>query len=141
VLLVNRGWLPMQSDRRQLPEIPTSPDKQLISGMLRKPTTGGPRLGGADRLVTDHWPQLVTYFDHDVISGALEEPLEGWVLLLDPDDPSGFEDREWQPATMAPAVHRAYAWQWFSLAVATLIIWLALGFRRGRPTPKSIPTE
>jgi surfeit locus 1 family protein len=132
VLLVNRGWLPLQPDRRRLPEIETPLEKRLISGLLRQPATGGPRLGGADRLASDRWPQLVTYFDWDDIGAALAEPLPQRVLQLDPDDPSGFEDREWQAAVMTPATHRAYAWQWFSLAVASIIIWIALGFRRGK---------
>lgn len=131
-LLVNRGWLPLQADRRQLPEIPTTTEKRMISGLLKQPSPGGPRLGDADQLSVDRWPQLVTYFDLDAISKSLEVPLKPWQLQLDPDDPTGFEDRQWQAAVMTPAVHRAYAWQWFSLAVACIIIWVSLGFNRGR---------
>lgn len=131
-LLVNRGWLLMPPDRRKLPDVPTVPGKLMISGMLKRPPTGGPRLGDPDKLTPDRWPQLVTYFDLDAIEKSLGVELEQWLLQLNQDDPTGFEDREWQAAVMTPAVHRAYAWQWFSLALATLIIWITLGFRRGQ---------
>jgi len=131
-LLVNRGWLPMPPDRRQLPDIPTTSEERMISGMLKRPSAGGPQLGDPDKLSTDHWPQLVTYFDLDAIGAALHLELEPWLLQLDRDDPAGFEDREWRAAVMTPAVHRAYAWQWFSLALATFIIWITLGFRHGQ---------
>jgi surfeit locus 1 family protein len=135
-LLVNRGWLPMPPDRRRLPAIPTAPEKQMLSGLLKRPVTGGPRLGAPDELSTGDWPQLVTYFDLDAISQALDVPLAQWLLQLDRDDPAGFEDRQWQAAVMTPAVHRAYAWQWISLSLATLIIWVAIGFRRGQRRSK-----
>ena len=131
-LLVNRGWLPLQPDRRNLPDVPTDPRKQMISGLLKQPTTGGQRLGEPDVLVPDNWPQLITWFDLELIESSLGTPLSHWELQLDRYDANGFADREWQAAVMTPQVHRAYAWQWFALALATLIIWITLGIRRGQ---------
>jgi cytochrome oxidase assembly protein ShyY1 len=99
---------------------------------MKKPVTGGHRLGDPDVLVRDQWPQLITYLDLDSISSALEAPLEPWLLQLDSDDPSGFAGRQWKAAVMEPKVHRAYALQWFSLMLATIIIWVTLGIRRGQ---------
>ena len=132
VVLVNRGWLPMAPDRRKLPGVPTDPAARTITGLLKKPVEAGYRLGQPDIFRPGQWPQLVTYLDVSAIGTALETNLPDWILLLDPQDPSGFEDRQWQPAVMTPEVHRAYAIQWFALALATLIIWLTLGFRRGQ---------
>jgi surfeit locus 1 family protein len=133
-ILINRGWLPLAPDRRSLPEFDTNPAQQRISGMLTRPVTGGQRVGGADELVTDQWPQLMTYLDLDSIGAATEKSLEPWVLLLDAADPSGFEDRQWRAAVMEPKVHGAYALQWFSLAAAAMVIWIVLGVRRARQT-------
>lgn len=135
-LLVNRGWLPLQPDRRQLPEIPTETNIRMISGLLKQPSTDGHRLGEPDVLTKDQWPQLVTYFDLEVIAHSLETSLPPWVLQLDKDNSAGFADREWQAAVMTPQVHRAYAWQWFSLALVTLIIWTTLSVRRGQNPPE-----
>jgi surfeit locus 1 family protein len=131
-VLVNRGWLPLAADRRSLPEFDTAPTKQRISGILTRPVTGGHRVGDADKLVQDQWPQLMTYLDLDSIGAATEKSLEPWVLLLDATDESGFEDRQWRAAVMEPKMHSAYALQWFSLAAAAVVIWLVLGVRRAR---------
>ena len=129
-LLVNRGWLPLPPDRRSLPGVETDGSLRTIAGILNKPSTGGQRIGEPDVLVADRWPQLVTYLDLDSVSSALNSSLEPWLLQLEPEDESGFEGRQWQAAVMGPEVHGAYALQWFSLAVAALIIWITLGVRK-----------
>jgi surfeit locus 1 family protein len=131
-ILVNRGWLPMPPDRRTLPAVPTEAAERTIAGILRKPSTGGQRLGDPDVITPDQWPQLVTYLDLDSVAAALDAPLEEWLLQLEADDPAGFAGRQWKAAVMEPGVHRAYALQWFALMVATFIIWLTLGVRRGQ---------
>jgi surfeit locus 1 family protein len=132
VILVNRGWLRLQPDRRKLPTVATEPAGRVISGILKKPAMDGQRLGDPDVLTVDSWPQLVTYLDLDSIGAALENKVEPWLLQLDPEDSAGFEGRQWKAAVMGPEVHRAYALQWFSLMVATFIIWLSLTVRRGQ---------
>ena len=131
-VLVNRGWLFFPPDRSHLPTVPSVSPKRRISGILKKPSNDGPRLGEPDLLVPDKWPQLVTYLDMDAVAKALQLSLEPWILQLDQSDPAGFEGRDWKAAAMKPEVHRAYAVQWFSLALATIIIWLALAWRRGK---------
>jgi surfeit locus 1 family protein len=130
LLLVNRGWLPLPPDRRSLPEVNTRPDRQGIRGILVPPPGKGPQLGEADRLDPDRWPQLATYPDREAIAAALGEPLLPWTIQLDRDDPNGFAGRDWRAAVMPPQTHGAYALQWFSLAIAAVVIWLLLGFRR-----------
>jgi cytochrome oxidase assembly protein ShyY1 len=132
VLLVNRGWLPMPSDRLSLPLVPTDDSPGTISGRLNVLPTEGIRVGKADILATDHWPQLVTYLEPGAVGAALGVSLAPWIVQLDAVDDSGFEDRHWKPAVMGPAVHGAYAFQWFSLLAVTIIIWIALGIRRAR---------
>jgi cytochrome oxidase assembly protein ShyY1 len=131
-LLVNRGWLPLAPDRRSLPEFATGGEARSLRGRLVRPSVGGPRLGGADELAVDRWPQLVTYLDLDAAGTALGVPLQPWIVQLDAADESGFGDRQWTPAVMTPQVHGAYAVQWLALAVVTVIIWLTLGLRRGQ---------
>jgi len=131
-LLVNRGWLPLPPDRASLPEIPADGDPRSIHGRLVSPVARGPRLGSADVLVPDRWPQLITYLNLADISAALSEQLQPWIVQLDADDPSGFGDRQWSAAVMKPARHGAYAVQWLALCATALIIWIVLGIRRGR---------
>ena len=131
-ILVNRGWLPLPPDRRTLPPVPTVKSVRTINGILKKPGTDGPRLGQPDELVTDKWPQLITYLDLETVSDALDTPLHPWLVQLDPAEPGGFEGRQWKAAVMGPEVHGAYAFQWFALALATIIIWLTMGVRRAQ---------
>jgi surfeit locus 1 family protein len=129
-ILVNRGWLPLPPDRRSLPSVKTDGSVRTITGILSKPSTGGQRIGEPDVLEADVWPQLVTYLDLDSVGIALGTSIEPWLVQLDQQDTSGFEGRQWQAAVMGPEVHGAYALQWFSLSIATLIIWITLGVRK-----------
>jgi surfeit locus 1 family protein len=136
-LLVNRGWLPLPPDRLKLPEIWTSEGSLTIRGRLNRISDDGLRIGEADVLTTDQWPQLVTYLDLETASTALGTELAPWLVQLDADDSSGFADRQWKAAVMEPAVHGAYAFQWFSLFAAAIIIWIVLGVRRAQTEAKA----
>lgn len=132
VLLVNRGWLPLPPDRSSLPEFASVGANQSIRGRLAPLPEEGLRLGEADIVAPDEWPQLVTYLDLEAAAAALGRPLQPWILQLNADDPNGFEGREWQPAVMEPETHGAYAVQWLALLAATVVIWILLGLRRGQ---------
>lgn len=136
-LLVNRGWLPLPADRLKLPEVPTDGATRVLSGRMWAPSTGGVRLGEPDALSSDQWPQLVTYLEPVAIEQALGLSLSPELMLLDAADPSGFEGRQWKAAEMTPAVHGAYAVQWFGLAVACIVIWVVLGVKRAVPGRKA----
>jgi surfeit locus 1 family protein len=52
------------------------------------------------------------------------------LLLLDAGAPDGFE-REWRPAMrFGPERHLGYAIQWFALALALTVIFVALSLQR-----------
>lgn len=131
VVLVNRGWLPLPPDRSYLPEVPTDDSLRTLSGRLNRLPTEGPRVGEADVLRPDNWPQLVTYFDQPPVEQAIGSSLEPWLVQLDADQATGFEGRQWKAAVMEPKVHGAYAVQWFGLMTAAIVIWFVLGFRHG----------
>lgn len=139
VVLVNRGWLPLPPDRKTLPDIPTDDSLRTIRGRLNLLRTQGPRLGEADVLVEDAWPQLVTYLDPEPLSEALGRPLPPWLVQLDATEPGGFEGRQWRAAVMEPATHGGYAVQWFALSLAAVIIWITLGVRNAYARNTSAP--
>ncbi len=137
-ILVNRGWLPLAANRKSLPRVPTPAGPLVIRGRLNSAPVPGRRLGPADKLVRDHWPQLVTYLDIADISRALGRPLDPHVVQLARSDPSGFSGRDWKPVYLTAARHRAYAFQWFSLAAACIVIWIFTGLRKAdKGSPKS----
>lgn len=131
-VLVNRGWLPLPPDRGSLPVITTPDGIVELSGRLAPLRSPGVQLGEPVTLQPDRWPQLMVYPDWGRIEAALGRPLHHQVLYLDANSVAGFEDRNWTPFTMGPDRHRAYAVQWYGLALTALVIWLVLGVNAGR---------
>lgn len=129
-ILVNRGWLPLASDRKTLPDIPTPQHEIVLRGMLNILPVPGRILGSTDQLGREQWPQLVTYLKLDDISGSLGMPLESWVIQLSESEPDGFDGRDWKPVFMSSSRHRGYAFQWFALVAACIVMWIFIGFRK-----------
>jgi len=67
------------------------------------------------------------------LAAALGRPLSSRILLLDPAAPFGYV-RAWQPPGLPPLRHFSYAVQWWSFALATLVLWAVLS-RRSQPPP------
>ncbi|HOX72536.1 MAG TPA: SURF1 family protein, partial [Dokdonella sp.] len=65
----------------------------------------------------------------------LGRPIDTRVLLLDADAASGFV-REWTPQILPPERHRGYAFQWFCFALASVVIFIVLHWRRVQPGSK-----
>jgi cytochrome oxidase assembly protein ShyY1 len=70
------------------------------------------------------WPKRAVYPILDEIADVLGEPIQPFVLLLDPEDSYGFF-RHWIPAEMGPGRHYAYALQWIAMGIvlAGMLIW------------------
>ncbi|MGA9573386.1 MAG: SURF1 family protein [Lysobacterales bacterium] len=129
-ILVNRGWLPLAADRKSLPMIPTPQNQVILKGILNTPPVPGRMLGAADQLDQDNWPQLVTYLNLKDISESMGTPLETWVVQLSKSEPDGFEGRDWKPVYLNSSRHQGYAFQWYALLAACVVMWVYLGFRK-----------
>lgn len=129
-ILVNRGWLPLAPDRKALPEIPTPQHELVLKGMLNTLPVPGRILGSADELQQEQWPQLVTYLNLSDISESLGVTLEDWVIQLSKSEANGFDGREWKPVFLSSSRHKGYAFQWFALVAACVVMWIFLGFRK-----------
>jgi len=130
LILVNRGWLPLAADRQSMPGIPTPQHETVVRGMLNTIPVPGRMLGAADEIQDDKWPQLVTYLNTKNIGLSLDAPLENWVIQLDDSEQAGFEDRDWKPVFLTPRKHRGYAFQWYALTTASIVLWIFSSFRR-----------
>lgn len=129
VFLVNRGWMPAsyQDGQRVLPrEIPTPAGTVGISGILNDPPRVGIQLGRADALDAHDWPNLMTYLEIDRVREVLGPEVDERIIQLNADHSAGFEGRDWPVVNMGPERHRAYAFQWFLIALAVFVIWVVL---------------
>jgi surfeit locus 1 family protein len=129
-ILVNRGWLPLAPDRQSLPAVPTPLHETVLRGILNTLPVPGRILGAADKMQADEWPQLVTYLNHHDIAQSLNLPLEKWVVQLSKSEQAGFEDRNWKPVYLSSSRHKGYAFQWFALALVSLVLWVFMGYRK-----------
>jgi surfeit locus 1 family protein len=130
-LLVDRGWVPMGATRSELPATDVAETSREIFGRLDDLPEPGVRLSGqaADGLPTT-WPQVMNFPRHDDLERVLGRPLQARIVRLDAAQPDGYE-RAWTPSFgFGPQRHLGYAVQWFALAVAVVVIYLVLSFKR-----------
>lgn len=129
-VLVNRGWVPRGQYREILPDV-TAPKGVLdVVGKLFPP----PRvfLLGSAGYELEGWPLVVQSVDIGRIENNLGYELVDWLIMMAPDAPGGYT-RVWMPYYgIAPQRHQAYAFQWFSLAIALVIIYIVMTVRRAQ---------
>jgi len=122
-VLVNRGWLSESPDRMVLPEVEVDVEPRTIQGLLNHPPGVGIKMGSLDDS-RPGWPKAVPYLDNDWVALQLAADIKPWVVLLSDDEPDGFV-RQWRPSVrMTPEKHMGYAFQWFSLAVALIFLYI-----------------
>ena len=133
-VLVNRGWLPADGDRRVLPDIRVGHEPREVLGRIEQLPQPGITLATVPPADTAAWPRRLLFPTTGQVSAQLGTPLRSYQLLLDPVAPDGYQ-RVWQPGGMRPDRHRAYAVQWFGLALTVVVIYLVLVFRNGKQAP------
>ena len=131
MLLVNRGWIAMDSDRSILPATPVDTGERRIEGRIGRLPVAGIRAGAGLDASETGWPRRAQFPRRGELEEALGEELFAYVLLLEPDQPDGYV-REWRPAVMSADRHRAYALQWFAMAATVAILIVVLFLRSQR---------
>lgn len=134
VVMVNRGWQPWDRRAGRFPEFETPDSPLLITGRVSEPPRVGFQLGTAMPLDPESWPNLMTYYDTDLIASALGVNLADRVLLLEPDHPAHLSGDAWPTVNMGPERHIGYAVQWASIGSAVLLIWIFLTYKSWRRT-------
>jgi len=129
LLLVDRGWVPLGDSRANLPPVFVSPEFRAVSGRLDEFPAPGVRVGDAGVAGDTRWPRLLNFPRQQDVERALGARVESRIVLLDPAAPNGYE-RVWRPAMrFGPERHLGYAVQWFALALAALVVFIALSLR------------
>jgi surfeit locus 1 family protein len=129
-VLVNRGWVPWRADRTSVPAIDTPEGMVEVRGRADLPARPGLVLGDGPEAADGSG--VWQYLDLERYAGQVPFPIQPFVIRLDPDSGGGFV-RSWpEHEDHWIARHRAYALQWFSLAVLAAATYLFLRIRRGR---------
>jgi len=128
VVLVARGFLPLGQSRKQLPKLDTSAEEVMITGLIDMPPSRALVLA-EDVQQTEQWPVVLQYVDLAEIAQLLGYPLYDMQLWLDADNDSAY--RYNLPAlNLNAAKNNGYAFQWFAMSLALLIIYLVVNTKR-----------
>ncbi len=119
-LLVNRGWVAADPDRRVLPDVRVDAGPRAVSGRVERLPRPGIKLGASVPVnVAGDGVAVVVYPTARELGALLGEPLLDYELLLDAAAADGYV-RDWRAPGLAIERHLAYAGQWFLLAVGAL---------------------
>jgi len=131
-VLVNRGWVRADADRRVLPNVAVAGEPRRVTGRLEHLPRPGLRLGTvAAGGGPAHGAVVLQYPTTVELAQLLGEPVLDYQLLLDPDEPDGYV-REWRAPGLPPERHIGYAGQWFALAIGAAAAGVVIAFRTVR---------
>lgn len=128
-VLVNLGWIAGSINRDELPEVATLKGEHQFVGHIRLPELGMQLM--EQNFNQPKWPLRVQQLELDKFSTLLTQELLPFVIYVDKSESIGFK-KNWQPIVMPPEKHRGYAFQWFSLATAWLLLmcWAKFGHNK-----------
>jgi surfeit locus 1 family protein len=130
-VLVDRGWHRPGATRTDLPDVAVGESGRTVTGQLSVLPRPGVRLAAAPG-GGDQWPRVMNYPEQTSIEQALDRKVLAGLVLLDANQPDGYE-RVWQARVdMGSDRHLSYAVQWFGFALAAIALFVVLGFRRGQ---------
>jgi surfeit locus 1 family protein len=126
-VLVNRGWVAGTNSRETLPQVTTPAQTVTIEGLATVP---GKRFLELSAQVTEGnvWQNLTL----ERYRAAVPIPLQPVVIQQENNLEDGLS-REWSAPDLGIDKHYAYAFQWYAMAVAIVIIYLVLNVRKRPP--------
>lgn len=128
-LLVNRGWIKANPDRSKVSIPKTVDSEERLSGLIKAPPATGWLLAeDSDESLANGIVRL-QHIDPDSINDRYHLNNVPYVFRLDKDSPSGFI-RDWSAPGFGRDKHLGYAFQWFALAIALLIIYIVVNTDR-----------
>lgn len=117
-VLVNLGWHLADRTRQIKPDIKPLSGQHNFIGNVRLIEKG---IVLQEDSLQRQSPLVVQQLELKKLSETLKLTLLPFVIYLDQKMALGYE-KNWQPIVMPPAKHYAYAFQWFSLALAWLLL-------------------
>ncbi|KTC98954.1 SURF1 family protein [Legionella geestiana] len=125
ILLVDRGWVPGDVSRKTFPQVKTALHMRTVEGYAWYPSPKQWVLGAAVESVADGKVTLLEREDPALVSELLHKSVYPFIMRQNPAESGGFV-REWPVVSMPPARHRAYALQWFGLALVVPFVCFGL---------------
>lgn len=124
-IMLNLGWLYLK-DRNKLPSF-TLPEEIKFSAIVDNFPEAGWELGDVQQ--PDQWPALIPRIERDKLELWLGTDVYPNVLRMK-EPLNNNLNTEWTPTVMPPEKHLAYAFQWFSMAIALLLLYIKINTKR-----------
>ncbi len=121
-VLVDRGWLPQGTSRDQLPEVEFQDNGANIVGRIYVPYDQAYSLGGIADGEDSGWPRRIQFVDYQQLGSRIGQTLQPFTLRLDAQQANGFR-RDWAGTTLTAKKHYGYAFQWYAMAFALVVLW------------------
>ncbi len=118
-VLVNRGWLAGDVSRRTLPVAVAVEGVVSLFAEVYVPLGMPVTLG--EPSVEKNWPRVVQNLQLATLAEEFKQPLFPYSVRLKAGSVGGFKPN-WLVVNVQPEKHQAYAFQWFSMAAAVVII-------------------
>jgi surfeit locus 1 family protein len=140
-VLVDRGWIRADPDRRVLPDVSVDGDEREVRGRLERLPRAGLKLGASRVGAPADGPVIVALYPTAADIGRwVHSPVQDYMLLLDADANDGYV-RDWHAPVMSPERHLAYAGQWvlFGLGSIAAAVAVARAARASRTPEEQAP--
>lgn len=119
VLLVNRGWLVGDSSRQKLPVVDIPRGQVTIRGEFYRSHEKPFSLG---EIPSSKWPRRVQWLELDNVAPEFDAMMPTTLRLFQDSVAALHIDR--LVINVSPAKHRGYAFQWFAMAIAFLVVFV-----------------
>lgn len=124
-VLINRGWIATGRTRSELPDIPVPNGKISVIGIAESPEIRTLELS-TETVSGKVWENL--HLDrYRKVTGLTLQPV---ILLQENDNVKDGLIREWTRPDSGASRNLGYAFQWFSMALAALILYLVLSVKK-----------
>lgn len=134
VVLVDRGWLPLNGPRSQLPNIEVDESLRTLVGAVYVPYGKAFSLGDMD--ASKSWPRLIQFLDFKELSIRLGNELLPLTLRMESEQADTYK-AQWVMIASSPKRNLGYAVQWFAMAITLLIIFIVMHRPRSITEPKN----
>lgn len=127
-VLIDRGWVPANKDRSQLPKIDVVFGLMEVQGIINNISSGIvlQKDKANDEL---KWPIVLQSLDYDLIAIQLHHPVYKFVVQLNENQPGAYVHAK-TSFGLSSNKHLGYAVEWFFLALTVLIYYIVVSTKR-----------
>lgn len=131
IILINRGWIEASENHSQVPEVRTPITPQIVEGFIWVPSNKFYTL--EKKTNSKEWNKVWQNIDLDLYARLVSKKVLPIILKMSPNNEGGFA-RNWVRPDDRIQKHLSYGYQWYGFAIASILIYLYLGFKRNNIT-------